>query len=213
MRRKYSTPIWINTPLELYRVLNTFSPDTKLKMVCRDYSRCNLRTVEGTIHLQMKESFPLYQLIKANRPYASAKDLLATLGKNMIKVRYSDRSYARKFVGNDSIGIVDYIFSTLKGKEIDTVLHYYAIDGEIVKSECSFIVTGTALPPMMIPHLTDNRALLYLKRSYLQEQLDINPNLRIDYHTTVDAVLEELQEAFGSDLYMKIHALQEVVMS
>jgi hypothetical protein len=52
-----------------------------------------------------------------------------------------------------------------------------------------------------------------LKRSYLKEQLDINPNLQIDYQTTVDVILDELQQAFGSDLYMKIHALQEVIVS
>jgi hypothetical protein len=169
--------------------------------------------VEGTLQLQMQEGFPLYQLIKNNCPYTSAKDLLTTLEKYMSKIRYSDRSYARKLVGNDSISIVDYIFSELKGKGVDVILHYHASAGEIVKSECNLVVTGTILPPMAIPHLTDNRALLYLKRSYLEEQLDINPNLQINYHTTVDVILEELQETFGSDLYMKIHALREVVMS
>lgn len=212
MRRKFSTPVWIDTPLKLYQVLNSFSPKTRLKLVCRNYAKSSLRTVDGAIQLQLEDTFLLYQLIRAHRPYVSVDDLVSMMEQHMTKIIYLDRRNARNLAGKKDMELLNKLFSKTIGKDIEIILHCYASAGKIVKSELSFVISQD-IHPIVFPHFTNSCALLYLKRSYLEEQLAINPNRKIDYHTTVDAIFEEFEEAFGSDHYMKLHTLRELITS
>ncbi|RZK44987.1 MAG: hypothetical protein EOO61_01775 [Hymenobacter sp.] len=213
MRRKYSTPVWIDTPLELYQQIKILIPAAELKVVYGDYAKSLLRTTGNSILLQLRKDFPLTDILKANRPYTSVAQLRAVLERQMAEIIRQERMNARKLVGHRSITEVYNTLIILQNKGFEVNISYFARNKIIILAEYNIFLPGSASPRKTADNLTNNSALLYLKLEFLKEYLENNPRLILNYSITVDEILSDMQDTFGSSLFGKIHTLQNTINS
>lgn len=211
-RRKFSAPIYIDTVYQLYQYLAKLPPLNKLEMLYYGTSHCSVRTTRGAVRIIMQPTFPLYQVIKGHGHYTHVEQLVLILQERMPQLVDQEKIHAKNIVGSSSINTAYELLELFENKGLALKANFIINSGIIMCAEYS-ISLSRFKPASSFEPLLNNGALLYLMRSKLKPYLNKDFDQSIEEYLPVDSVLEKMRETFGTMLFIKLHALNDVVNS